>query len=84
VAQRNAAVERVFRRPVVEDDAAFLERLARAVDEDLSTPDHAPATERAYAHDWNDFETFCQRHRLEPLPAAPQTLALPQSLGNAG
>jgi len=76
VAQRNTAVERAFRPPAVEDDAAFLERLARAVDEDLSTPDHAPATERAYAHDWNDFETFCQRHRLEPLPAAPQTLAL--------
>ncbi len=76
VAQRNTAVERAFQPPVVEDDAAFLERLARAVDEDLSTPDHAPATERAYAHDWNDFETFCQRHGLEPLPAAPQTLAL--------
>jgi len=74
--ERNAAFERVFRPPAVEDDAAFLERLARAVDEDLSTPDHAPATERAYAHDWNDFETFCRRHALEPLPAAPQTLAL--------
>jgi len=76
VAQRNAAVERAFQPPVDEDDAAFLEKLARAVDEDLLTPDHAPATERAYAHDWNDFETFCRRHSLEPLPAAPQTLAL--------
>jgi len=53
-----------------------LAELARAVDEDLATPDHAPATERAYAHDWDDFASFCQLHELEPLPAAPQTLAL--------
>jgi len=58
------------------DASAFLAELARAVDRDLSTPDHAPATERAYAHDWDDFATFCGRHALEPLPAAPQTLAL--------
>jgi len=58
------------------DASAFLAELARAVDRDLSTPDHAPATERAYAHDWDDFATFCGRHGLEPLPAAPQTLAL--------
>jgi len=43
---------------------------------DLATPDHAPATARAYAHDWDDFAAFCGRHDLEPLPAAPQTLAL--------
>ena len=53
-----------------------LAELARAVEEDLSTPDHAPATERAYAHDWDDFVVFCRQHGLEPLPAAPQTLAL--------
>lgn len=53
-----------------------LAQLARAVDEDLATPDHAPATERAYAHDWDDFAAFCDLHGLEPLPAAPQTLAL--------
>jgi len=49
---------------------------ARAVEHDLATPDHAPATERAYAHDWADFAAFCGRHGLAPLPAAPQTLAL--------
>jgi len=59
-----------------DDAAAFLAELARSVERDLSTPDHAPATERAYAHDWADFLTFCGRHALEPLPAAPQTLAL--------
>ncbi len=66
-----------FEPPVVVGHAsAFLAELARAVDRDLSTPDHAPATERAYAHDWDDFSTFCEQHALEPLPAAPQTLAL--------
>ena len=53
-----------------------LEELARAVDEDLRTPDHAPSTARAYAHDWDDFRTFCTWHGLSSLPAAPQTLAL--------
>jgi len=63
--------------PAAVDDAVeFLAELARAVERDLSTPDHAPATKRAYAHDWADFATFCGRHALEPLPAAPQTLAL--------
>jgi len=60
----------------VDDAAAFLAELARSVERDLSTPDHAPATERAYAHDWADFLTFCGRHALESLPTAPQTLAL--------
>jgi len=55
---------------------AVLAELARAVEHDLATPDHAPATERAYAHDWADFAAFCGRHGLAPLPAAPQTLAL--------
>jgi len=63
-------------RAAVDDASTFLAELARAVERDLSTPDHAPATERAYAHDWADFATFCGRHALEPLPAAPQTLAL--------
>ncbi len=63
-------------QPNAADASAFLAELARAVDRDLSAPDHAPATERAYAHDWDDFAAFCGRHALEPLPAAPQTLAL--------
>ena len=58
------------------DVDAVLAELARAVDRDLSTPDLAPATERAYAHDWADFAAFCARHELAALPAAPQTLAL--------
>lgn len=73
----DATVGPTTRLPATADDgSAFLAELARAVDHDLATPDHAPATERAYAHDWSDFETFCDRHRLGALPAAPQTLAL--------
>jgi len=73
----DATVGAAIRLPATADDgSAFLAELARAVDHDLATPDHAPATERAYAHDWRDFETFCDRHRLGALPAAPQTLAL--------
>ncbi len=56
--------------------SSALEDLARAVDRDLATPDLAPATERAYAHDWADFSAFCARHGLAALPAVPQTLAL--------
>jgi integrase len=53
-----------------------LAELARAVEQDLASPDLAASTERAYAHDWADFQQFCARHGLEALPAAPQTLAL--------
>jgi len=61
----------------LEGGGAILAELARAVEHDLSTPDHAPATERAYAHDWADFAAFCGRYGLAPLPATPaKTLAL--------
>lgn len=49
---------------------AVLAELARAVEHNLATPDHAPATERANAYDWADFAAFCGRHGLAPLPAA--------------
>ncbi|MBC5825537.1 MAG: tyrosine-type recombinase/integrase [Candidatus Eremiobacteraeota bacterium] len=67
----------VWRGPVPERTPPLeLAELAHAVDEDLARPDHARATERAYAHDWTDFAAFCGRHGLDALPAAPQTLAL--------
>jgi len=70
----------------LEGGGAVLAELARAVEHDLATPDHAPATERAYAHDWADFAAFCGRHGLAPLPApgaAPQDpRALPQGPGD--
>ena len=62
--------------PTVDTVDPVLAELARAVDRDLSTPDLAPATVRAYAHDWADFASFCAGHELAALPAAPQTLAL--------
>ena len=61
---------------IAREDARILAELARAVEDDLARPDLAASTERAYAHDWADFTTFCRRHGLEALPAAPQTLAL--------
>ncbi len=66
-----------FGPPATKDDlVAVLTELARAVDHDLATPDHAPATERAYAHDWADFVAFCDWHELTALPTAAQSLAL--------
>jgi len=76
LAGQNHVQKAEYPPPGALDTSAFLAGLARAVDRDLSTPDHAPATERAYAHDWNDFAAFCARHALEALPASPQTLAL--------
>ena len=61
---------------IATEDARIIAELARAVEDDLARPDLAASTERAYAHDWADFATFCRRHGLEALPAAPQTLAL--------
>ena len=61
---------------IAREDARILAELARAVEDDLARPDLAASTERAYAHDWADFASFCGRHALEALPAAPQTLAL--------
>jgi len=74
---RKAILEPAFEPPAALGDvSAALAKLARAVDHDLATPDHAPATERAYAHDWEDFAAFCDRHGLAAMPAAPQSLAL--------
>jgi len=36
----------------------------------------APNTLKAYRIDWADFSAWCALHRLEFLPAAPQTVAL--------
>ena len=61
---------------IAREDARILAELARAVEDDLARPDLAASTERAHAHDRADFATFCRRHGLKALPAAPQTLAL--------
>jgi integrase len=36
----------------------------------------AGSTLRAYAHDWQQFRTWCERNALVPLPASPQTVIL--------
>jgi site-specific recombinase XerD len=36
----------------------------------------APATLRAYEHDWKMFRAWCGEHHLTPLPAAPQSVIL--------
>ena len=35
----------------------------------------APETRRAYATDWRDFTAWCAKTGLDPLPAAPETIA---------
>jgi len=35
----------------------------------------AEATKRAYRHDWMSWSFWCERRRLEPLPAAPGAIA---------
>jgi site-specific recombinase XerD len=45
----------------------------------------APATRRAYLHDWDAFAAWCAELGLEPLPAAPATVAVYLSaLADAG
>lgn len=36
----------------------------------------APSTLRAYTSDWRHFEDWCRVHRLQSLPASPDTIAL--------
>lgn len=43
---------------------------------DLLAAATAPATRRAYTTDWADFTSWTHTHRLDPLPAAPLTVAL--------
>jgi hypothetical protein len=55
--------------------------LARLADVAERTRDYvaaakAPNTLRAYRADWADFAAWCAGHRLEALPAAPETVAL--------
>lgn len=56
-------------------NAAELERLIRTANKLIHSA-KAPATLRAYKSDWRSFEAWCNRHRLPPFPATPQTVAL--------
>ena len=43
--------------------------------EEYANASRSPATRRAYAHDWQDFITWCEAHAVDHLPAAPATAA---------
>jgi site-specific recombinase XerD len=60
------------------DRAGTLARLAAVADQarDYVVAAKAPNTVRAYRADWSDFAAWCGQHRLEPLPAAPETVTL--------
>jgi site-specific recombinase XerD len=42
----------------------------------LAEESQSPATRRAYANDWRDFTAWCSAMGAEPLPAAPEVVAL--------
>lgn len=55
-----------------EGSLATLSRQAR----EFAAAAKADNTLRAYQADWKDFREWCEAHRLQPLPAAPETVAL--------
>lgn len=60
-------------KPVpAEGSLATLSRQAR----EFAAAAKADNTLRAYQADWKDFREWCEAHRLQPLPAAPETVAL--------
>ncbi len=52
-----------------------LERLIQTANRFIHSA-KAPATVKAYRSDWRDFASWCLQHRLTPLPATPETVAL--------
>jgi integrase len=62
----------------VDGEPRALARLESIADQaqDFARHAKAPNTLKAYRNDWDDFLGWCGLHRLEPLPAAPQTIAL--------
>ncbi len=62
----------------VDGEQRALARLAQVADDarDYAAHAKAPNTLKAYRIDWADFSEWCGLHRLEFLPATPQTVAL--------
>jgi site-specific recombinase XerD len=52
-----------------------LAKLARESDEDAERA-LAENSRRGYAYDWKTFRAFCAHHKLDALPADPQTIAM--------
>ena len=63
--------------PVTRRDSqlAHLKHIADQA-KDYADQAKAPNTKRAYRADWQDFTAWCRDQRLDPLPAAPETVAL--------
>ncbi|MDB5058969.1 MAG: site-specific tyrosine recombinase XerD [Chloroflexi bacterium] len=64
--------------PAVADGtgALSLYSASRVRARDYASDAVAPNTRRAYRADWRDFSAWCARHRLAPLPATPETVAV--------
>jgi site-specific recombinase XerD len=62
----------------VDGDSRALARLEAVADQaqDYARHAKAPNTLKAYRNDWDDFLSWCGLHRLQPLPATPQAIAL--------
>ena len=56
-------------------DLAPLEQLVERA-RGYAADSRAPATRRAYLHDWDSFAAWCAAHGLDPLPASPATVAV--------
>ena len=57
-----------------DNSLALRELVDRAYD--YAAASKAQSTLRAYRSDWAHFETWCQEHELQSLPAAPSTVAM--------
>ncbi|HET6567488.1 MAG TPA: site-specific integrase [Rhodothermales bacterium] len=79
--QRDAAPEYTM-QVNVEDDALVDPELIRELEASLrrleayAAKSKAPATRRAYASDWADFVTWCDRYSRPAMPAAAETIGL--------
>ena len=69
--------------PDIEPAPPYLPAETGEVDQDALTPaaaervadGWAPNTRRAFAHDWENFTSWCAAHHRRPLPATGATLA---------
>jgi len=62
----------------VDNEQRALARLEQVAEDarDFASQAKAPNTLKAYRIDWADFSEWCALHRLDFLPATPQTIAL--------
>jgi len=61
--------------PQDDADSGLLARLLAQAEASFRAA-RAGSTLRAYAHDWNQFRTWCEQNGLVPLPASPQAMIL--------